>query len=136
MGAAHGRGPLSVLGVASVSLALVGTLMMTVVATPAFAAISGTFVPVAAPNVCTLASGFSSTDSSCGAGIGGQKYIYLPDPGSSLTYSFTLPSETSETLTYGIPAGGFLNNVAASVSLDGAAPTTVNSNLGSFDQTT
>jgi hypothetical protein len=134
--ARHNRRPSYVLGVASVSLALIGTLVMTIIASPAFATISGTFVPVTAPNVCTLATGFSSTGSSCGPGIAGQDYIYLPISGSSLTYSFTLPSGTSEMLTYGIPAGGFVNNVASSVSLDGGAPITVNSNLGAFNQTT
>jgi hypothetical protein len=136
VGASHKRRPAYVLGVASVGLGLIGTLLMAIIASPAFASISGTFVPVTAPNVCTLASGFSSTGSSCGPGIAGQDYIYLPTSGSNLTYSFTLPSGTSEMLTYGIPAGGFLNNVAGTISLDGGAPITVNSNLGGFNQTT
>jgi hypothetical protein len=134
--ARQNRKPAVVVGVASVGLGLIGTLLMAVVASPAFASISGTFVPVTAPNVCTLAAGFSSTGASCGPGIAGQDYIYLPTLGSDLTYSFTLPSGKSEMLTYGIPAGGFVNTVAGTISLDGGAPITVNSNLGVFAQRT
>jgi len=125
------------LGISLATLALVAMLATVMLAPPASANIGGSFVPVAVADTCTLATGFSTGGTAdCGAGIDGQQYIYLPDSGGSLTYSFTLPSGTSHTLTYGIPAGGFVNNVDATVSLDGSAPVTLSSDLGSFDQTT
>ena len=130
------RRSVRVLGVASAGLALLGTLVTMIVAGPAFATIGGTFVPVAMNGVCTLTTGFSDTGGDCGPGISGQHYIYLPTVGSSLTYSFTLSSGSSEVLTYGIPAGGYVNNVAASLSLDGGGPVVLNSDLGAFDATT
>jgi hypothetical protein len=113
------------------------TMLATVIlAPPASASVGGTFVAVARPGVCTLATGFSTQGTAtCGSGIGGNDYIFLPDAGGSLTYSFTVPGGTSEALTYGIPAGGFVNNVDATVSLDGGAPVTLSSHLGAFDQT-
>ncbi len=60
-------------------------------------------------------------------------YIWLQN-GTSVSYSFTIPS--SATFAYGIPAGGYLNNAAASVSIDGSTPVTVDSNLGASGSTT
>ncbi len=117
-------------------MGLLITLVIGVSAPAAFATIDGTFVPVAMSGSCTLATGYSSTGSTCGSGIGGNFYIYLNTAGANLTYAFTVPSGTSATLTYGIPAGGFVNDVSGTVSLDGGAPITVNSNLGVFNQTT
>jgi len=131
MKARRDRRPIAAL----VAALVVGLLMPLALVTPASASISGTFVPVAVPASCTLAGGYSSTGSLCGAGLGGNMYIYLPTSGSSLTYSFTVPTGASDTLTYGIPAGGFVNNVAATISLDGGSPATENSDLGPFNQT-
>lgn len=39
-------------------------------------------------------------------------------------------------MTYGIPAGGYLNNAAASISIDGSSPVTIDSDLGGFGSTT
>jgi len=126
-----------VLGMALVVSTLAATLCMVVTALPASAGTGGTFVPVAVGGTCSLTSGFSTGGvADCGAGIAGAKYIYLPDNGSSLTYALTVPAATSETLTYGIPAGGFVNTVAATVSLDGGPPVTLDADLGAFDQTT
>ena len=100
---------------------------------PAFATIDGTFVPATLSGSCTLAPGYSSVGSIC---VLGNDYLYLNTVGDSVTYSFTVPSGTSPTLTYGIPTGGYVNDVAGTVSLDGGAPITVDSNLGVFNQTT
>ncbi|HTZ08928.1 MAG TPA: IPT/TIG domain-containing protein [Acidimicrobiales bacterium] len=132
MGARRGWRPFVVV-VAAGLLGLAGTLVGTA---PAVAAVPGTFVPVAQTGSCTPATGYSSSDALCGAGIAGNKYLYLATSGASLTYAFTVPSGSTETLTYGIPAGGFVNNVAGTVSVDGGAPVTVDSDLGPFDQTT
>ena len=124
-------------GIPLATLTLIAMLATVIFAPPASASVGGTFVPVATAGVCTLATGFSTQGTAdCGSGVGGNKYRYLPNPGGSLTYSFTVPSGTSETLTYGIPAGGFLNNVDATVSLDSGVPVTLSSDLGGFDQTT
>ncbi|MGO9298961.1 MAG: fibronectin type III domain-containing protein [Acidimicrobiales bacterium] len=61
-------------------------------------------------------------------------YIWLHS-GATVSYSFTVPAGNAETLTYGIPAGGYLNNAASSVSIDGSSPVTVNSNLRGFGAT-
>jgi hypothetical protein len=125
------------LGMALGVSTLAATLFTVVTALPASASIGGTFVPVGVGATCTLTSGYSTGGvAACGPGVGGAQYIYLPDNGSSLTYSFTVPGATSETLTYGIPAGGYVNNVAGAVSVDGGAPVTVDTDLGAFDQTT
>ena len=116
--------------------AVAGVLLSTVMATSASAAIGGTFVPVAVPGSCTFAAGFSDISSSCHAGLGGNFYRYLPAPSNSISYSFTVPTGTVATLTYGIPAGGFVNTVAGTISIDGNGPYQVNTNLGAFDQTT
>jgi hypothetical protein len=119
----------------SVALALLITVVIGVSATAAFATIDGTFVSATLSGSCTLAPGYSSIGSSC---VLGNDYLYLHSAGGSVTYSFTVPSGTSATLTYGIPAGGYINTAAGTVSLDGGAPVTVNSNLGGvgLDQTT
>ena len=61
--------------------------------------------------------------------------MYLPTAGGRISYRFTVPAGTSETLTYGIPAGGFLNNVGARISLDGRSPVTVSTGIGSYGAT-
>ena len=124
------------LGLASALLGLMAAGLMAIMAPSAFANINGTFVPVAVSGSCTLAAGFSASGQTCGAGLDGNKYIYLATSGNSLTYSFTVPSGTSETLTYGIPAGGFVNNVDGNINLDGGAAIPINTNEGGFQQTT
>jgi hypothetical protein len=123
-----------------IASAVAGVLgIMYVGAAPSASAISGTFLPIVISNGCSLTSGFTVSGSSvCGvnAQTTGQRYIYLPSAGSSITYSFTVPSGGSETLTYGIPAGGYLNNVNATVSVDGGAAETVGVNEGGFGSST
>jgi hypothetical protein len=116
---------------------LATVLVPMILAAPASASIGGTFVPVTVGSTCTLTTGFSTGGTAdCGPGISAKKYIYLPNSGGSLTYSFVVPSGTSETVTYGIPAGGYVDNVDATVSFDGSSPVTLSSDLGAFDQTT
>lgn len=124
------------LGLTLATFGLLSALVTVITAPPASAAIGGTFVPVAMSGSCTLATGFSSIGPTCGTGLAGNKYIYIATASDSVTYSFTVPSETTAILTYGIPAGGFVNTVAATVAIDGNGPYPVNSNLGSFAQTT
>ncbi len=127
----------SLLAIPLATMTVAAVLASLIIAAPASASIGGTFVPVAVGSTCTLSTGFSTVGTAtCGPGIGGAKYIYLPASGGSLTYAFTVPSGSSESVTYGIPAGGFLNNVDATVSFDGGAPVTLSSHLGAFDQTT
>ena len=107
------------------------------VSTPAEASIAGTFIPIVVNNGCTLTSGFSTSGYSvCGYNVdNGQRYIYLPSSGGSITYTFTVPA-ASGTITYGIPAGGSLNNVNALVSIDGGAQQAITADEGPFHSTT
>ena len=108
---------------------------------------SAPFVPIwqnvaSEPGGCSgpLTAGYSLSapidQSSIGCGwnsSGTVDFIWLQS-GTSVSYSFTIPSWA--TLTYGIPAGGYLNNAPASVSIDGSTPVTVDSNLGASGSTT
>lgn len=121
-----------------VSGLVAAALLVTARPTPA-GAVAGSFLPITVSNSCTLTTGFSiSGSATCGANAqtNGQTYFYLSSAGSSITYSFTVPSGGSEVLTYGIPADGYLNNVDAFISVDGGAATAVDSNEGPSGSTT
>lgn len=51
---------------------------------------------------------------------------------ASVTYTFTVPNDAQETLRYGIPAGGFPNDAAATISVDGSKSVKVASHLGVY----
>ena len=96
----------------------------------------GTFVPITVASDCsTLTTGFSESGGVCNPTPADQPYLYF-DGGTSASYGFTVPSGDTETITYGIPAGDYLNNVDATVSVDGGAPVTVSSNEGPIGSTT
>lgn len=119
-------------------LFVAGALVAAVVATqPASALAAESFVPIV-ENGCTNAPGFSDSGAAtCGtnAHTNGQHYIYLGGGGTA-TFTFAVPKGHSARLTYGIPAGGYLNNVAARISVDGGAPETEEKNLGGYQSTT
>jgi len=94
------------------------------------------------PGGCSgpLTAGYSLSgpidQSSIGCGwnsSGAVDFIWLQS-GTSVSYSFTIPSWA--TLTYGIPAGGYLNNAPANISIDGSGPEAVVSNLAASGSTT
>ncbi len=63
-------------------------------------------------------------------GTGSWSNVYLQ---GSATYYFTVPMNHTETLTYGIPAGGFQNADPATISINGRVVATVNKDIGSID---
>ena len=105
------------------------------------------FVPIwqnvaSEPGGCSgpLTTGYSlsgSIDQStigCGWNSSGTvNFIWLQDA-TSVSYSFTTTSWA--TLTYGIPAGGYLNNAPAIISIDGSGPEAVVGDLGASGSTT
>jgi YVTN family beta-propeller protein len=71
----------------------------------------------------TVSPGFSVSGSyDCGESstTDDVNYIYLPG-GSSFTYAIVVPAGSEDRVTYAIPAGGYLNNGAGTVTLDGNA---------------
>jgi hypothetical protein len=99
-----------------------------VLAGPA-AAISGAFVPITNSSSCplVLATGWSDSGGTCDLTPAAQPYIYLDDTDSA-SYEFTVPNGETETVTYGIPANDYVNNVDATITIDGGAPVVIPDN--------
>ena len=112
----------AVLGLAGASAA---ALASSAIPTPV-----GTFIPVTASSGCSLAAGFAAgAAASCSTEPNGARYLILRG-GTSLSYTWTVPSGSVDTLTYGTPAGDWVNNVPARVRLDHGAPVILSSHLG------
>jgi hypothetical protein len=98
--------------------------------------IPGSFVAAVASGGCKVASGFATSGASGCSATTPLPYFYLDGLGSSITYTFTVPSGTNDAVTYGIPAGGYLNNVGATVSVDGGAAQPTTTDVGGYGSTT
>jgi YVTN family beta-propeller protein len=79
-----------------------------------------------------------SGPNSCGSNpnTGEVDYVSLAgpendNPGSSVTYTFVVPTDSDDTLTYAVPQGGYLNSAAGQVTLDGVADGTTAGGAGS-----
>ena len=71
---------------------------------------------------CNLQPDFAQSGSGmCGSSATGP-YLYFHS--GSASYTFTVPDHESQIVTYGIPAGDFLNNADASISVDGGPAVT------------
>jgi hypothetical protein len=114
----------------------------------------GRFVPYwkdveAAPGGCSgpITAGFTVTGPvGCGQDSNGNgivDFVWL-NGGQSFSYSFTVPAGSDAYVSYGIPSadvigngptsinGGYLNNTAAEISVDGGAPITTSNQEGNF----
>jgi len=102
---------------------------------------STSYTPSGAPNIPilvgstgTLEPGWTANGDPFAAG----SYGSLSSDGGwyygDTTFSFTVSSGESTTITYGIPAGGFVNNSSATITVNGTTVATI-SNSGSVSST-
>jgi hypothetical protein len=89
------------------------------------------FVPIFADGTRALRPGFSTA----GNFVSAEDYICL-HAGATDSFSFSVPPGQTQTVAYGIPTGGFVNNTSAEVSVNGVTAATIIQGLGGLGVTT
>jgi hypothetical protein len=83
------------------------------------------FIPVYAAGTKNLAPNFSTAGSV--SFFDDRLGLYA---GGTSTFAFSIPAGETETIEYGIPTGGYLNNVPVEVSINGVSDAIVDKGLG------
>ena len=89
------------------------------------------YVPVYTDRTKNLAQGFSEAGSVSFA----DDRIFLGGGGTA-SYSFRVPASRTETIAYGIPTGGYVNNAPAEVSINGVTDATIKTGMGGIGGST